>query len=135
MAKGTEGLRLIAVGEVFIWFINHSIVLQFFKGGLQKYLSPHQFGILTPEGYETIIFGIRVFFNQHPDWVMMQVDVKNIFNNVFGIRVFLNQHLDWVRMQVDVKNVFNNISNSGFGHYTHKVTGQRPFDRNKNPAQ
>jgi hypothetical protein len=33
---------------------------------------------LTLEGYETIVFGIRVFLNQHPDWVMMQVDVKRI---------------------------------------------------------
>ncbi len=102
-----EGLRVIAVGEVFIQFINHSIVLQF-QGAFQKYLSPHQFGILTPEGQETIIFGIRVF---------------------------LNRHLDWVMMQVDVKNVFNNVSNSRSGHYTHKVTGRRPFDDNKNRAQ
>jgi hypothetical protein len=37
---------------------------------------------LTPIGYETNLFGIKTLLDQHPNWVMMEVDIKNIFNNV-----------------------------------------------------
>jgi hypothetical protein len=53
MAKDTGGLRPIAISKVFLWFISHSIVLQL-RGPFQEHLSPHQFGVLTPKGYETI---------------------------------------------------------------------------------
>jgi hypothetical protein len=43
---------------------------------------PHQFGVSTPGGCETIPFGIRTLLNLHPNWVMTQVDVKNAFYNV-----------------------------------------------------
>ncbi len=49
---------------------------------------PHQFGVSTLGGYETIPFGIRTALNLHPNWVMMQVDVKNIFNNVSQVVIF-----------------------------------------------
>jgi hypothetical protein len=32
-----------------------------------------------------IFFGIQAFFNLHLDWVVMQVDVENTFNNIFQI--------------------------------------------------
>jgi len=66
MAKDTEGLCFIIVNEVFFQFISHSIVLQLWVS-FQKHLSPHQFRILTLGGYETILFGIRTFFNLHLD--------------------------------------------------------------------
>jgi hypothetical protein len=84
MAKDTWGLHLIAIGKVFFRLINCSIILQF-QGSFQKHLSPHQFKVLTPRGYETIPFGIRALLDLHPDWVLMQVNVENIFNSVFQI--------------------------------------------------
>jgi hypothetical protein len=46
-------------------------------------LIPHQFGVLTLVSYEAIIFGIQALLDLHFNWVVMQVDVENIFNNVF----------------------------------------------------
>jgi len=66
MAKNTEVLCPIIVDEVFFQLISHSIVLQLWVS-FQKHLSPHQFKILTLGGYETILFGIRTFFNLHLD--------------------------------------------------------------------
>jgi hypothetical protein len=40
-------------------------------------------GVLTLGGYEAIPFNIQTLFDLHPDWVMMQANVKNVFNNVF----------------------------------------------------
>jgi len=37
-----------------------------------------------------IPFGIQALFNLHPDWVVMQVNVDNIFNNIFRIVIFKN---------------------------------------------
>jgi hypothetical protein len=51
-------------------------------------LYPHQFGILTFGGCETIILSILVILDLHPDWVMMQIDVKNAFNDIFQVVVF-----------------------------------------------
>ncbi len=37
---------------------------------------------MTPRGYETILFGIIALLDQHPNWVVMQVDIKNVINNI-----------------------------------------------------
>jgi hypothetical protein len=60
MAKDICGLCLIAVSEMFIQLINHSIVLQL-RGPFQEHLSPHQFGVSTLRGCEDILFGFYHF--------------------------------------------------------------------------
>jgi hypothetical protein len=57
-------------------------------GAVSRAHIPHQFGVLTLGGYETIIFGIKTLLKLHLDWVEMQVNVKNVFNNVFQIVIF-----------------------------------------------
>ncbi len=68
MAKDMGSLHLIAICEVFLWLINHFIVLQL-QRPFQEHLFPHQVQILTPGGCETIIFGIKALFDLHLDWV------------------------------------------------------------------
>jgi hypothetical protein len=87
MAKDINGIRPIIVSEVFLWLISHFIVLQH-GGPFQKHLSPHQFGVSTPKGYEAIPFNIQALFDLHPDWVVIQINVNNIFNSVFQIVIF-----------------------------------------------
>jgi hypothetical protein len=53
-----------------------------------KHLSPHQFRISTLGGYDAIPFGIRTFFDLHLNWVMMQINIKHIFNNVSQVVIF-----------------------------------------------
>jgi hypothetical protein len=57
MAKDTSGFCLIIVRKVFFQLINCSIILQL-QGPFKKHVSPHQFRISTPRGYEAIIFSI-----------------------------------------------------------------------------
>jgi hypothetical protein len=82
MAKDICGLCPIAVSEMFIQLINRSIILQL-RGPFQEHLSPHQFRVSTLGGCEAIPFGIRTFLNLHFDWVVMQINIKNDFNNVY----------------------------------------------------
>ncbi len=51
-------------------------------------MSPHQFKVLTLGGCDTIFFGIKTLFNLHLDWVVMQVDVENVLNNVSQVVIF-----------------------------------------------
>jgi hypothetical protein len=51
MVKDIGDLHPIAIGEVFLRFINHSIVFQLW-GSFQEHLFPHQFGISTLGGWE-----------------------------------------------------------------------------------
>ncbi len=43
---------------------------------------------MTFRGCETIIFGIRALFDLQFNWVVMQINVENIFNNVFQVVIF-----------------------------------------------
>jgi hypothetical protein len=67
---------------MFFQLINRSIV-QHLRETFQKHLSPHQHGILTPRDYETTAFSIKPLLEIHHDWVIMQVNIENVFNNVF----------------------------------------------------
>jgi hypothetical protein len=70
MAKVINGLHFIIIGEMFLQFISHSIVLQL-RGPFQEHLSLYQFVILTLGGCEAIPFGIRTLLNLHLNWAMM----------------------------------------------------------------
>ncbi len=50
-------------------------------GPFQEHLSPHQFKVSTPRGYVAIPFGIQAFLKLYREWVVMQIDVENTFNN------------------------------------------------------
>jgi hypothetical protein len=41
--------------------------------------------VSTFGGYEAICFGIQALFDLHPDYIVMHVDVENIFNNTFEL--------------------------------------------------
>jgi hypothetical protein len=75
------------ISEVFFWLISCSIVLQV-QGSFQEHLSPHEFGVLIFGGCENIPFDIKALSDLHPNWVMMQVNVENAFNNVFRAVIF-----------------------------------------------
>jgi hypothetical protein len=54
-----------------------------FGGRFRSIYTPISFGVSALTGYEAIPFGIQTLLNLHPYWAMMQVNVKNAFNNVF----------------------------------------------------
>jgi hypothetical protein len=46
-------------------------------------LSFHQFGVAIKGGRKTMVHGDKVVLNIHLDWVVLEVDVVNVFNNIF----------------------------------------------------
>jgi len=67
MAKDIKGVYPIPIGETFFQLISHSICLTILKA-ISKYVKsfprfghfPHQFGVLTIGGYETILFASKL---------------------------------------------------------------------------
>jgi hypothetical protein len=53
------------------------------KDTFVKHFSPHQFGVAMPSGCETMVHGVRVMLDLHLEWVVLLVDVQNMFNSIF----------------------------------------------------
>jgi hypothetical protein len=88
MAKDTRSPCPIVLSKVCFQLISRSIVLHFW-GPFQEHLSPHWFRVSTLGSCETILFGIITLFNLHPHWVvMLQIDIKNAFNNIFWVIIY-----------------------------------------------
>jgi len=82
MEKNTKGLCLITIGEMFFRLINCSIVLQL-RGHFKNTYPPISLEYRPLKVVRPSLFGIRTFLDLHLDWVMIQVNIKNIFNNVY----------------------------------------------------
>jgi hypothetical protein len=52
------------------------------------HISPHQFGVATEGGCESIIQGIRCTLDLYLEWVVLQLDVANAFNLVLRGVIF-----------------------------------------------
>jgi hypothetical protein len=79
MTKPLSGIRPITVGETLYQFTSHVLCLQFHDVFVTHFF-PHQFGVTTKGGCETIIHGIWCTLNLHLNWVVLQLNVMNIFN-------------------------------------------------------
>ncbi len=51
-----------------------------FHNVFSSHMSSHQLGMVVKDGCEAMVHGIRSFLDLHRDWVMLKVDVTNIFN-------------------------------------------------------
>jgi hypothetical protein len=69
------------MGEALYRLISCILCLQFCEA-FATHFSPHQFGVVTKGGCETIIHGIKCILDLHPNWVVLQLDVANTFNLV-----------------------------------------------------
>ncbi|KAL2635415.1 hypothetical protein R1flu_006894 [Riccia fluitans] len=81
LEKPSGGVRPIAVGEVLYRLVARTLGFQF-REALADHFSPLQFGVATRGGCETIIHGLCATLDLHPDWVVLQVDIRNAFNIV-----------------------------------------------------
>ncbi|KAL2634242.1 hypothetical protein R1flu_005721 [Riccia fluitans] len=81
LEKPSGGVRPIAVGEVLYRLVARSLGFQFWDA-LADHFSPLQFGVVMRGGCETIIHGLHATLDLHPDWVVLQVDIRNAFNTV-----------------------------------------------------
>ncbi|KAL2643240.1 hypothetical protein R1flu_010827 [Riccia fluitans] len=76
-----SGVRPIAVDEVLYRLVSCSLGFQFRKT-LANHFSPLQFGVVTHGGCETIIHGLYATLDLHPDWIILQFDIRNAFNTI-----------------------------------------------------
>ncbi len=82
MIKSLGGIRPIAMGEAIYRFTNHTLCFQFHETFVTHFC-PHQFGVTTKCGCETVIHNIKCTLDLHLDWVILQLDMANTFNFVF----------------------------------------------------
>ena len=52
------------------------------KEKLPGFFSPVQFGVGIPGGAENVVHGVRNLLSDHPDWVLVSLDLVNAFNSV-----------------------------------------------------
>jgi hypothetical protein len=87
MTKPLGGVRPIVMGEALYRFTNCVLYIQFCEAFVTHF-SPHQFGVTTKGGCETIIHDIRCTLNFHPNRVVHQLDVANTFNSMLKGVIF-----------------------------------------------
>ncbi len=69
----------IVIGEMLYRFTSYILCLQFCNVFVTHF-SPHQFKVITKGGCETIIHGIWCTLNLHPNQVVFQTVMANVFN-------------------------------------------------------
>ncbi|KAL2620674.1 hypothetical protein R1flu_000879 [Riccia fluitans] len=92
LEKPSGGVRPIDVGEVLYRLVARTLGFQF-REALADHFSPLQFGVATRGGCETIIHGLHATLDLHPDWVVLQVHVKE----TLGGALFALAHLHALR--------------------------------------
>ncbi|KAL2630334.1 hypothetical protein R1flu_015020 [Riccia fluitans] len=85
--KDSGGVRPIVVGEALYRLVAQSLSLQF-RATFFNHFEPWQFGVATGGGCETIVHGLRATLDLHPDWVVLQLDIRNAFNTVSREAIF-----------------------------------------------
>jgi len=87
MTKPLGGIYPIVVRETLYPFTNHAFCFQFHEA-FATHFSPHQFGVASKGGCETVIHNIKCTLNLHLDRVVLQLDVANTFNSVSNEVIF-----------------------------------------------
>lgn len=82
LTKPNGGLRPIVVGDVLLRIAGRAITHAYGERFATFFGPAHQFGIATPAGTETITHAIRTALAAHPDWMVLQLDMKNAYNTV-----------------------------------------------------
>jgi hypothetical protein len=87
LEKQARGVKLIAIREVIYQLVTHTLAIQF-TNTFVEHFSPHQFGVGILGGCETMVHGVGTRLDIHSEWVVLHVDVQNVFNSVFQATIF-----------------------------------------------
>jgi hypothetical protein len=82
-------LTLVVVGEVLYLDTSHTLCHQICDVFVTHF-SPHQFGLATKGGYETIIHDTKCTLDLHLNWVVLQLNMVNVFNSMLKRVIFQN---------------------------------------------
>ncbi|CAI5950702.1 unnamed protein product [Closterium sp. NIES-65] len=81
-------VRPIAIGEVLVRILSRAVCLQLRDQMARVFLASQQFGVGVMCGTEVVVRGVRRALADHPDWVVLQLDVANAFNSFHRYRMF-----------------------------------------------
>ncbi|CAI7781589.1 unnamed protein product [Closterium sp. NIES-54] len=87
-AKSNMDVRPIAIGEVLVHILSRAVSLQLRDQMARVFLASQQFGVGVTCGIEVVVRGVRRAQADHPDWVVLQLDVANAFNSFHRDRMF-----------------------------------------------
>jgi hypothetical protein len=76
-----------------------------------KHFSFHHFSVVIRDGCETMVHSIRGMLNLHPDWAVLQVDVRNAFNFVSMSTIFQKLRLCLI-FWINFFHLFNNFTHA-----------------------
>ena len=75
------------MGTIFHKLISSAIMCNL-KEKLPWHILSVQFGVGMPGGAENIVHGIRNLLSDHPDWVLVSLDLTNALNSVSRVAFF-----------------------------------------------
>jgi hypothetical protein len=81
LAKPLSGIKLIAMDEVLCELVNKALCFQLWDAFF-FHLLLYQFGVAIRGICEVVVHNNQVALNVHLDWVVVQVDMVNIFNSI-----------------------------------------------------
>jgi regulator of sigma D len=90
LAKHFNGICPSAMGKAFYRLVNRALCLQFCDV-LVSHLSSYHFGVVVRKGCEVMIHNIQATLDAHLDWVVLQVNIINIFNTILHKAIFLKR--------------------------------------------
>lgn len=72
------------IGEIFLCVVNRTLMLQL-RVLSQEHISLYQVRIMMFGRYKSVLLSIKSHLDLHPNWMIFQVDIENIFNNIYHI--------------------------------------------------
>jgi uncharacterized membrane protein len=75
------------MGETLYSFTSHALCFQFLDSFV-KHFFPRQFGIDIKNDCEAIIYGIKCNLDLHPNYVLLYLDMANVFNSMLRRVIF-----------------------------------------------
>ncbi|GJP65182.1 hypothetical protein CLOP_g22088 [Closterium sp. NIES-67] len=88
LSKPNMDVRPIAIGEVLARLLQRAACLQLREPMARVFLPSQQFGVGVTCGTELVVRGVRRGRADHPDWVVVELDVANAFNSYHRDRLF-----------------------------------------------
>ncbi|GJP32842.1 hypothetical protein CLOM_g17437, partial [Closterium sp. NIES-68] len=80
--------RIAPIGEVLARLLQRAACLQLREPMARVFLPSQQFGVGVTCGTELVVRGVRRGRADHPDWVVVELDVANAFNSYHRDRLF-----------------------------------------------
>jgi hypothetical protein len=87
MIKPWGGVCPITMGEALYWPTNHTLCLQF-HDAFATHFSLHQFAITIKGRCEAMIHRIKCTWDIHPNLVVLELDMVNVFNSMLKGVIF-----------------------------------------------